>query len=178
MKKFLCLAAMAALLVSCGGKKQPHAEVTSGSVFAPEVLADTVQAEALTGQAFTIDVPSDWRSGTSGIMGNSCVLHLRKAPYTEVNITTAPKLKPEAYVAQREKEGCKHRPDVEVYGRVFSVYDRTDSDANIILSVGTPFEDGMFIMTLKAGPQRLPMEETHAAMFENMKTLLNRIVFR
>ena len=178
MKKFLCLAAMAALLVSCGGKKQPHAEVTSGSVFAPEVLADTVQAEALTGQAFTIDVPSDWRSGTSGIMGNSCVLHLRKAPYTEVNITTAPKLKPEAYVAQREKEGCKHRPDVEVYGRVFSVYDRTDSDANIILSVGTPFEDGMFIMTLKAGPQRLPMEETHAAMFDNMKTLLERIVFR
>jgi hypothetical protein len=178
MKKFLCLAAMAALLVSCGGKKQPHAEVTSGSVFAPEVLADTVQAEALTGQAFTIDVPSDWRSGTSGIMGNSCVLHLRKAPYTEVNITTAPKLKPEAYVAQREKEGCKHRPDVEVYGRVFSVYDRTDSDANIILYVGTPFEDGMFIMTLKAGPQRLPMEETHAAMYDNMKTLLERIVFR
>jgi hypothetical protein len=26
MKKFLCLAAMAALLVSCGGKKQPHAD--------------------------------------------------------------------------------------------------------------------------------------------------------
>ena len=48
MKKFLCLAAMAALLVSCGGKKQPHAEVTSGSVFAPEVIADTVQAEPLS----------------------------------------------------------------------------------------------------------------------------------
>ena len=178
MKKFLCLAAMAALLVSCGGKKQPHAEATSGSVFAPEVLADTVQAEVLTGQAYTIDIPSDWRTGDAGMMGNSCVLILRRAPYTEVNITTAPELKPEAYVALREKEGCKHRPDVEVYGRVFSVYDRTDSDANIILSVGTPYEDGMFIMTLKAGPQRLPMEETHAAMYDNMKTLLERIVFR
>ena len=96
----------------------------------------------------------------------------------EADITTASQLKPKAYVAQREKEGCKHRPDVEVYGRVFSVYDRTDSDANIILSVATPFEDGMFIMTLKAGPQRLPMEETHAAMYDNMKTLLERIVFR
>jgi len=178
MKKFLCVATVAVILVSCGGKKQPHAEVTSGGVFAPEVLADTVQAEPLTGQAYTIDIPSDWRAGSSGMMGNSCVLYLRRAPYTEVNITTAPQLKPEVYVAQREKEGCKHRPDVEVYGRVFSVYDRTDSDANIILSVSTPFEDGMFIMTLKAGPQRLPMEETHAAMYDNMKTLLERIVFR
>jgi hypothetical protein len=53
-----------------------------------------------------------------------------------------------------------------------------DSEKNIILSVGTPFEDGMFVMTLKAGPQRLPMEETHTAMYENMKTLLQRIVFR
>ena len=178
MKKFLCLAAMAALLVSCGGKKKPHAEVTSGSVFAPEVLADTVQAEPITEQAYTIDIPSDWRPSDEGMSGDSCKLHLRKAPYTDVIITTALKLKPEAYVAQREKEGCKHRPDVEVYGRVFSVYDRTDSDANIILSVGTPYEDGMFMMTLKAGPQRLPMEETHAAMYENMKTLLERIVFR
>ncbi len=178
MKKFLCLAAMAAILASCGGKKQPHAEVTSGGVFAPEVLADTVQAEPLTGQAYTIDVPADWRTEESGMTGNSCVLHLRKAPYTTVSITTAPKLKPEDYVAQREKEGCVKRSDQEVYGRVFTVYDRTDDDANIVLSVSTPFEDGMFIMTLKAGPQRLPMEETHAAMFENMKTLLNRIVFR
>ena len=77
MKKFLCLAAMAALLVSCGGKKQPHAEATSGSVFAPEVLADTVQAEALTGQAYTIDVPSDWRTGDAGMwatrVSSTCV---------------------------------------------------------------------------------------------------------
>lgn len=57
MRKILCIAAVTALLVSCGGKKQPHAEVTSGSVFAPEVIADTVQAEALTGQAYTIDIP-------------------------------------------------------------------------------------------------------------------------
>ena len=178
MRKILCLAAVAALLVSCGGKKQPHAEVTSGSVFAPEVIADTVQAEPLTGQAYTIDIPSDWRAGSKGMSGDSCMIHLLRAPYTEANIIIAPKLKPKAYVAQREKEGCKHRPDVEVYGRVFSVYDRTDSDANIILSVATPFEDGMFIMTLKAGPQRLPMEETHAAMYDNMKTLLERIVFR
>jgi hypothetical protein len=95
-----------------------------------------------------------------------------------VSITTAPKLKPEDYVAQREKEGCIKRSDQEVYGRVFTVYDRMDSEKNIVLSVGTPFEDGMFVMTLKAGPQRLPMEETHTAMYENMKTLLQRIVFR
>ena len=145
MRKILCIAAVTALLVSCGGKKQPHAEVTSGSVFAPEVIADTVQAEALTGQAYTIDIPSGWRASDEGMSGDSCKLHLRKAPYTDVIITTALKLKPEAYVAQREKEGCKHRPDVEVYGRVFSVYDRTDSDANIILSVGTPYEDGMSV---------------------------------
>jgi hypothetical protein len=178
MRKFLCVVATAAILVGCGGKKQPHAEVTSGGVFAPEVLADTVQAEPITGKAFTIDVPADWRTEETGVKGDSCVLHLRKAPYTKVSITTAPKLKPEDYVAQREKEGCIKRSDQEVYGRVFTVYDRMDSEKNIILSVGTPFEDGMFVMTLKAGPQRLPMEETHTAMYENMKTLLQRIVFR
>ena len=178
MSRFLCVAAVAVLLVSCGGKKQPHAEVTQGGVFAPEVPVDTVQAEPLTGQAYTIDIPSDWRAGSDGMMGNSCKLHLRRAPYTEVYITTAPQLKPEAYVAQQVEQGAKHRPDVEVYGRVFSVYDRTDSHANIILSVATPLDDGVFIMTLKAGPQRLPMEETHAAMYDNMKTLLEHIVFR
>ena len=178
MSRFLCVAAVAALLVSCGGKKQPHAEVTQGGVFAPEVPVDTVQAEPLTGQAYTIDIPADWRAGSNGMMGNSCKLHLRRAPYTEVYITTAPQLKPEAYVAQQVEQGAKHRPDVEVYGRVFSVYDRTDSHANIILSVATPLDDGVFIMTLKAGPQRLPMEETHAAMYDNMKTLLEHIVFR
>jgi hypothetical protein len=178
MKRFLYLAAMAAVLVSCGGKKQPHAEVTSGGVFAPEVIADTVQAEPITGKAYTSDVPAAWRTEETGVKGDSCVLHLRKAPYTKVSITTAPKLKPEDYVAQREKEGCIKRSDQEVYGRVFTVYDRMDSEKNIVLSVGTPFEDGMFVMTLKAGPQRLPMEETHTAMYENMKTLLQRIVFR
>ena len=178
MSRFLCVAAVAALLVSCGGKKQPHAEVTQGGVFAPEVPVDTVQAEPLTGQAYTIDIPSDWRAGSDGMMGNSCKLHLRRAPYTEVYSTTAPQLKPEAYVAQQVEQGAKHRPDIEVYGRVFSVYDRTDSHANIILSVATPLDDGVFIMTLKAGPQRLPMEETHAAMYDNMKTLLEHIVFR
>ena len=174
----VCAVAIAAALSSCGGKKQPHAEVTQGGVFAPEVPVDTVQAEPLTGQAYTIDIPSDWRAGSHGMMGNSCMLHLRKAPYTEVYITTAPQLKPEAYAEQQVKEGAKHRPDVEVYGRVFSVYDRTDSHSNIILSVSTPLDAGVFIMTLKAGPQRLPMEETHAAMYDNMKTLLERIVFR
>ena len=178
MKKLLCVAAMAALLVSCGHKKQPHAEVTSGGVFAPEVTVDTVQAEPLSGQAYTIDIPSDWKAGSSGMMGNSCVLHLRKAPYTKVNITTAPKLSQEKFVALRQQEGSKHRPDVEVYGRIFTVYDRTDADANLILTAATPLADGMFIMTLQAGPQRLPMEETHAALFDNMKTLLEHIVFR
>lgn len=178
MKKLLCVAAMAALLVSCGHKKQPHAEVTPGGVFAPEVPVDTVQAEPLTGEAYTIDIPSDWRAGNDGMSGNSCVLHLRKAPYTKVNIMTAPTLPPDKFAAARENEGCKHRPDVEVYGRTFMVYDRTDADANLILTAATPLGDGVFIMTLQAGPQRLPMEETHAALFENMQTLLEHIVFR
>lgn len=178
MNKFLCVAVMAALFVSCGHKKQPHAEVTEGSVFAPEVPVDTVQAEPLNGQAYTIDVPPGWRIGKDGIAGDSCVLHLLNAPYTEVHIATAPKLKPEAFVAQREKEGCKHRPDLDVYGRQFMIYDLTDPDANLILTAATPQGDGLFVMTLKAGPQRLPMEETHSAMYDNMKSLLEHIVFR
>ena len=176
--KIVCVALGVTVIAGCSHKKKPVAEVTPGGVFAPEVPVDTVQAEPLTGQAYTIDIPADWRAGSNGMMGNSCVLHLRTAPYTEAYITTAPQLKPEEFVAQREKEGCKRRSDREVYGRQFMVYDRTDSNANIILSVATPLNDGVFIMTLKAGPQKLPMEETHSAMYDNMKTLLEHVVFR
>ena len=169
---------MAVIITSCGNKKQPQAQVTQGGVFANEVPVDTVQAEPLTGEAYTIEIPSGWKSADAGMMGNSCVLHLRKAPYTVANITTAPKLNSDAYIAMRDKEGCKRRPALEVYGRQFMVYDRTDTDANIILSAATPLGDGLFILTLKAGPQRLPMEETHSAMYDNMKTLLENVVFR
>lgn len=172
---FACAALMTAFLLGCG-HKQPKAEVTSGSVFANEVPADTVESEPLSDEAYTVQVPVGWKVNKEMESG-LCVLCLRQAPFTVATIETLPSLSFDKYVSLRTNEGCKQRSNKTFYGREFVVHDFVDCDANLIIRAATPLSDGVFVLTLEAGPQRLPMEETHAAMFDNMKTLLQNVIF-
>ena len=171
-----CAVALAAALSSCGNKKSPRAEVTPGGVFANEVPTDTTEAQSLEGQAYTIQIPAHWKSDQD-MMGNTSVLHFTNPPYTKATITTLAKLSLEEYIARCQKEGSKQRPDKDFYGRKFVVFDTVDKDGNLIISAATPLGEDVFTLTLVAGPQRLPMESTHSAMFDNMKTLLENVIF-
>lgn len=179
MKKLLsitCAVAIAAALSSCGNKKQPHAEVTSGGVFADEVPVDTTQKESLAGQAYTVQVPAHWKSNQD-MMGNTCEMHFTNPPYTKATITTLAKQTLEEYVARCQKDGRKQRPDKDFYGRKFVVFDTVDKEGNLVISAATPIGEDVFTLTLMAGPQRLPMESTHSVMFDNLKTLLENVTF-
>lgn len=175
ISRYLCMAVLAGVVISCGHKKKSESPAP-GSVFAVEAPADTTAYEPVARKAFSVQVPKGWKP-SSTMSSQACVLYLTTAPFTTATVVTDEKLSLDALIRQHQQAGEKQRPDQEFYGRRFVVFDSITPASHLLLTVATALGDGVLILTLEAGPQKLPMEETHAALFDNMKSILENITF-
>ena len=191
MKKVLfsfVVAAVAAVMVSCGNKSAQNAEAQEGE--ATEQAAEATEEKAeeqkevpidqlteLSSDKYTAKVPDGWKA-RSRMVNNSCVMGLKQPPFTGASLNIIGYKTPEQYKADTEKNGNKEVGKETISGKEFTIFEGESKDGRLQKIAITPLGEDLFVASLQTGAHKLSKEEAKAAIDANLKTVLENITIK